>query len=133
MQGFYCESSNFKKEVNIFKRVEIAESIYEGVVEPSHKNPISADATSAGHSRQKRRESALSHTYSKISESVGKRRKRYVYICKGKLKTSLIHSPAHSSDEFKVLGDFSSKYFKSISTKDCGHNIVPGNKFYRQQ
>ena len=38
VQGFECEYINFKKVVNMFKRMEIAESIYEGVVEPSYKN-----------------------------------------------------------------------------------------------
>ena len=37
VQGFYCESITLKKAVNIFERMEISESIYEGVVEPSYK------------------------------------------------------------------------------------------------
>ena len=32
MQGFYCESIGFKKAVNLFARMEIADFIYEGVV-----------------------------------------------------------------------------------------------------
>ena len=28
LQGFYCESITFKKSVNMFERMEIAESIY---------------------------------------------------------------------------------------------------------
>ena len=40
VQGFYCESITFKEAVNMFKRMEIAESIYEGVVEPSYKTLI---------------------------------------------------------------------------------------------
>ena len=36
VQGFYCESITFKKAVDRFEHVEIAESIYEGVVEPSY-------------------------------------------------------------------------------------------------
>ena len=42
--------------------MEISESIYEGVVEPSYKKPTQADANRAGHSRQKRGESATSWT-----------------------------------------------------------------------
>ena len=38
MKGFDCESITFKAALNIFERMEIAESIYEGVVEPSYKN-----------------------------------------------------------------------------------------------
>ena len=34
---FYCESTLILKYVNMFQRMEIAESIYEGVVTPSYK------------------------------------------------------------------------------------------------
>ena len=37
VQGVYCGSVSFKKDVNMFERMEIAESIYEGVVTPSYK------------------------------------------------------------------------------------------------
>ena len=36
-QGFYFEPVDFKAAVNIFELMEISESIYEGVVEPSYK------------------------------------------------------------------------------------------------
>ena len=36
VQGFDCESIQFKKAVNIFERMEITESIYQGVVETSY-------------------------------------------------------------------------------------------------
>ena len=36
-KGFDCESILLKKADNIIERMEIAESIYEGVVEPSYK------------------------------------------------------------------------------------------------
>ena len=35
----------------MFERTEIAESIYEGVVEPSYKKPTSEESNRAGHSR----------------------------------------------------------------------------------
>ena len=44
VQGFYCESITFKNTVNMFECMEIAESIYEGVVEPSYKKPTLSDA-----------------------------------------------------------------------------------------
>ena len=37
VQGFNCEYITFNKEVNMFERMQIAEYIYEGVVEPSYK------------------------------------------------------------------------------------------------
>ena len=72
VQGFDCESITFKEAVNMFDCMEISESIYEGVVEPSYKKPPRADANRAGHIRKKRGESASSWTRSKKGESAGK-------------------------------------------------------------
>ena len=36
VQGFDCESTYKKKDVKCFERMEIAESIYEGLVTPSN-------------------------------------------------------------------------------------------------
>ena len=44
-QGFDCESISFKKSVNMFEKMDIAESIYEGVVEPSYKNLLGQTPT----------------------------------------------------------------------------------------
>ena len=52
VQVLDCESITFKADVNMFERMEIAESIYEGVVEPSHKKPYREDSNSADHSRK---------------------------------------------------------------------------------
>ena len=54
VQGFDCEYVFVKKFVNMLERMETAESIYEGVVEPSYKKPTRAYANHAGHSRNKR-------------------------------------------------------------------------------
>ena len=72
-----------------------------------------ADANHAGYSMQKIGEATLSQTHSAMGESTGKSRKRYVDRLLGKLKTCLIHSPGHSSDECKVTADFYAKYSKS--------------------
>ena len=80
VQGFDCWSTTFKKAVNMFDRMEISESIYEGVVEPSYKKPTRADYNCAGHVSQKRVESASSWTRPEKGESAGKRRKRHVNI-----------------------------------------------------
>ena len=53
-QGFDCEYITLKKSVHMFERIEISESIYEGVVEHSYKKPTRSDANRAGHRRQKR-------------------------------------------------------------------------------
>ena len=60
VQGFDCDYINFKKAVNMFERMEIADSIYEGVVEPSYKKPTRADTNRAGHRRKNRGEAASS-------------------------------------------------------------------------
>ena len=75
IQGFDCESITFKKAVNIFERMEIAESIYEGIVEPSYKKTTRADANRVGHSRQKRGEASSSRILPKKGESADKHRK----------------------------------------------------------
>ena len=36
VKGLYCRSISFKEAVNIFERMEIAESIYKDLVEPSY-------------------------------------------------------------------------------------------------
>ena len=82
----------------MFERMEIDESIYEGVLEPSHKKPTRVDANRAGHSRQKRGESASSWNRPENGESAGKRIKRHVDIPTGKSKTCIIHGPEHSSE-----------------------------------
>ena len=38
VQGFYCGYISFFKAVNIFERMDIAESIYEVLLEPSYKH-----------------------------------------------------------------------------------------------
>ena len=40
VQGFNCAYITLKISVNMFERMEINKSIYEGVVEPSYKKPI---------------------------------------------------------------------------------------------
>ena len=40
----------------MFERMEVAEYIYEGVIDPSYKIPNRTDANHAGHSRKMRRE-----------------------------------------------------------------------------
>ena len=128
VQGFDFESITFKKAVNMFEHMEIAESIYEGVVELSYKKPPRAYSNRAGHSRKKIGEVALSWTRPKKSESAGKRRKRHIDILTGKSKTCLIHGPRHSSEERKVLGDFRTKYANRRPTKDHGSIPIPRKK-----
>ena len=59
----------------MFESMEFSESVYEGVVKPTHKNPTRADVNRADHSRKMRRETVLSNTYSNMSERDGKGRK----------------------------------------------------------
>ena len=54
IQGFDCESINFKKYVNMFEHMEINESIYEGVVEPCYKKITRADVKGVGQSWKNR-------------------------------------------------------------------------------
>ena len=57
-----------------------------------------------------------------MSESSDNRRKRYVDYSKGKSKpTCIILGPGHSSDKYKVLGDFVSNYANIRHTNNRGH------------
>ena len=58
----------------MFENMVIAEYIYEGVVEPSYKNPTRSDANCDGHIRNKRGESDSSKTHSAMGEISDKRR-----------------------------------------------------------
>ena len=60
---FDCESITSKSAVKCFERMEIEESIYEGVVEPSHKNPTSEYDNHDGNSRKMRVEVVASKKY----------------------------------------------------------------------
>ena len=109
--------------------MEITESIYEGLVEPPYKKHTWADANFSGHSRHKRGEAASSWNLPKKGESAGKRRKRHVDSPMGKSKICLIRGPGNSSEEFKVLGYFGTKYANSRPTKDRESNPIPRKTF----
>ena len=70
---------------------------------------------------------------SREGESACKRKKRYVDSLTGKPKICLIHSPGHSSEECKVLGDIVTKYAKNRTTKDHGSRHVSRGEIKRQQ
>ena len=95
VQIFDCELITLNKAVNMFEHMEISESIYEVVVEPSHKQSTRVYDNRVGYSRKKIGEASLSHTYSKMSDRYGKHRKIYVDHLKGESKTCLIHCLGH--------------------------------------
>ena len=65
----------------------------------------------------------MSNTYSEMSESAEKRRKRYVDYTKGNYKpTCLIHGPRNAPDKYRVLEEFGSKYAKIRHTNNRGKN-----------
>ena len=114
--------------------MEIAESIYEGVVQPSNKKPAREDANSDGLRRKIRVEAALSNTYFDMSESSGRRRKKYVDHLKDRSKINyLIHGPVNSSDKSKGLGDFGCNYAKVGTIKELRQGPETRKKFERQK
>ena len=118
----------------MFERTEIAESIYKGVVEPSYKKTTREYANYSGHSRKMRGEADSSNTYSEMSESASKCRKRYTEHPKDRLKTTcLIHVPEYSSDECNVLGYFDFKYAKTRPNMEYGQHSANRKEFNRQQ
>ena len=48
VHGFDCKTISFKNSVNMFEHMEIAESIYGGVVTPSYKNTTWQEANRTG-------------------------------------------------------------------------------------
>ena len=79
-------------------------------------------------------ESSSSNTYSNMSESSWKHRKRYVDHPKNiPKKTCLIHGPVNPSYECKVLGDFGYTYSKSCPTKYHGNYTSTKNKVNKQK
>ena len=77
-QGFGCKYILFLKAVNMFERIEIVESIYEGVVTPSYKKITRAEANRTGISIKKIGEAASSNSHPATDGSTGKHRKRCV-------------------------------------------------------
>ena len=59
VQGCDCEYMTLKSAANMFECMEIAESIYECVVEPSYKKSNRADANHAGFRRKKVKRSCI--------------------------------------------------------------------------
>ena len=133
VQGFDCETISLKKYVNMFERMEIAESIYEGVVTTSNKKTNREEANHTGISRNKRGEVALSNNHPAKDESTRKRSKRYVDCPKSARKHSMIHGLGHYSDEFKVLGKFGTKYAAANPTKNRGRNPTPKKGYHKKQ
>ena len=76
--GFDCENITFKRTVNMFECIYIAEIVYEGVVEPYEKNYIRAADKRAGNSRKIREEAASSKTYSNMGKHADKGKQRYI-------------------------------------------------------
>ena len=75
------------------------------------KKPNRAHAKRAGHNIEMRGESTLSNCFSDMGKHSGKRNQSYVDHPRYQSKpTCLIHGPGNSSDELKVLTDFSTKY-----------------------
>ena len=79
MQVFGCETITKKKDINMFECMEIAESIYEGVVDHCYKKLTREDTKRDGRNREMRGEYASSTTYSEMNKSSGKRKK---HVCR---------------------------------------------------
>ena len=93
VQGFDCESTLFKKAVNMFEHMKIAESIYEYVVYPYDTKPTRAESNRFGHIMNTKREYAFSNTHPVTEGSTGKQQKRYVDRSKSKSKPVSSTSP----------------------------------------
>ena len=77
----------------MLEQMEIAESIYEGIVEPSYKKVTREDANRACNSSQNRGESASLQTNSAMGKRLDKFRKQYVDCPSSESKTVLSTAP----------------------------------------
>ena len=111
----------------------MAESIYEGVVTLSYKKTTRAEANRTGLSSNNRGESTSSNTHPEKYESAGKRRKRYVDCSKSAPKHCMIRGLGNSSDEYKVLGEFGTKYPADQLMRNHGSNPKPKFCFQKKQ
>ena len=103
----------------MFERMEIAETIYEGFVEPSYKKTNISDNNCASKMRQNRGEAASSKIYPEMGKYAGNHNKRYVNLPLDRSQlTFLINVPGHSSDKCKVLNDSGTKYSKGRPFKE---------------
>ena len=111
----------------------MAESIYEGVVTLSYKKTTRAEANRTGLSSNNRGESTPSNTHPEKYESAGKCRKRYVDCSKSASKHCMIRGLGHSSDEYKVLVKFGTKYPADQPMKNRGSNPIPKKGYQEKQ
>ena len=117
----------------MFEHIEIIEIIYEYVVTPSYKKNTQSEANRTGLSRNKRGEAASSNIHhAKVGRS-GKRCKRYVDCLKSASKTCMIPGTGHSSDEFKALGEFGTKYYAAQHTNNRGRDPIPKKRLQKKQ
>ena len=133
VKGFDCEYITFKKAVNMFDRMEIFESIYEVVVEPSYKKSYPGRHQPFWSQQAKDMRIRLVVDSPQEGWERWQAHKQRVDITTGKSKTCLIHCPGNSSEECKVLGDFGTKYANVRPTKDRGSIPVPRKKINRRQ
>ena len=81
----------------MFKRMEVAETIYKGVVGPSYEKPTISYDNHHGHIRKVGLVSALSKTHFKMGKCAVKHNQRYMDRPRDRSKlTSLIHFPRYS-------------------------------------
>ena len=98
--------------------MEIAENIYESVVEPSYKKTTRVDSNRDGNSRQMSGVSASSKAYPEVGNHSVNLNQRYIDHPRYRSKlTYLVHGNVHSSEECKFLNEFGTRYSESRTFK----------------
>ena len=114
----------------MFERMEISESIYEGLVQPSYKKlPIKMPTVLV--TSGKRKEKPHLHGLAPRRVRALASSEIHVDILTVKSKNCLIHVSGHFSEECKVMGDFGTKYDNIRPTKYRGISPVPNKKINR--
>ena len=123
---FNFTSKTFCAALELFKRMEVAESIYKGAQAPYQTKQAMTDSNISSGCKKQGGESA-SYTGSK-NNCAHKRKNKYIYRSKGdNIDTPLcmIHCDGHSSEECKDLRDYGPEYKNqtfSLGFKTCSTN-----------
>ena len=112
LKGFFSKFPT-KRQINIFERMDIAESIYEGLSENFLKIADWPDPNRDDIRRKQIGETAFSKENLEKCGRSGKWKTRHADNMSDKPmgKHCMIHSGGHSSKEYKAFSDFGKKIF----------------------
>ena len=110
-QGWYFELNTYRETCAMYKRMEVAEHIYEGGT--SSKIPTRAESNHGGHIRKRKGGEGASPTNPEMGHAGKGRTKNtghLIDVPTTAKKTCSLHGPGHSSEDCKVIKVYSENY-----------------------